>query len=137
MGYCHFLGAYALKCPNPPPRNSHNPFWFFSTINKVLGSLRKTLRILSNVRKKINLAFLLKDLFVKDKLFKVYAGELSDILRSIDFNDIPDDYIEVVEQNLDKNLSTKIKFDNEILHRSKVIRHFLDNNEKKSRTESF
>ena len=29
----------------------------------------------------------------------------------------------------------KIKFDNDILHRSKVIRHFLENNEKLSRTE--
>ena len=102
---------------------------------KARALINQSVLLTDNVRKKINLAFLLKDLFVKDKLFKVYAGELSDILRSIDFNDIPDDYIEVVEQNLDKNLSTKIKFDNEILHRSKVIRHFLDNNEKKSRTE--
>ena len=29
----------------------------------------------------------------------------------------------------------KIKFDNEILHRSKVIKHFLDNYDKKVRTE--
>jgi len=32
-------------------------------------------------------------------------------------------------------INNKIKFDNEILHRSKVIKHFLDNNEKISKTE--
>jgi len=36
---------------------------------------------------------------------------------------------------LNKDLTNKIKFDNEILHRSKVIKHFLDDNEKISRTE--
>ena len=30
---------------------------------------------------------------------------------------------------------TKIKFDNDILHRSKIIKHFLDNDDKISRTE--
>ena len=40
-----------------------------------------------------------------------------------------------MNQNLDKNLAKKIKFDNDILHRSKVIRHFLDVNVKMSRTE--
>ena len=32
-------------------------------------------------------------------------------------------------------ISKKIKFDNEILHRSKVIKHFLDDNKKLTRTE--
>jgi len=41
----------------------------------------------------------------------------------------------LVKQNFDKNSNLKIKFDNDILHRSKVIRHFLENNEKLSRTE--
>ena len=87
------------------------------------------------VEKKIDLAFLLKDLFIKDKLFDVYAEELSSILKSIDRNKIPENYVELIDQNLNKNLTTKVKFDNDILHRSKVIRHFLDNNEKTGRTE--
>ena len=47
------------------------------------------------------------------------------------------DYRELVKQNLDQNLITskQIKFDNDILHRSKVLKHFLDNNEEISRTE--
>ena len=88
-----------------------------------------------NIEKKINLAFLLKDLFVKDKLLSVYADELSNILKSIDSREIPKDYVDLIKQNLDKNLTNKVKFDNDILHRSKVIKHFLDENAKLSRTE--
>ena len=77
---------------------------------------------------------MLKDLFVKDKIFNVYAEELSIILKSINPEEISEDYVELVNQNLDKNLASKIKFDNEILHRSKVIKHFLDENEEKSKT---
>ena len=87
------------------------------------------------IEKKINLAFLLKDLFIMDKIFNVYAEELSNILKSIDPEKIPEHYVELIGQNLNKSSTTKVKFDNDILHRSKVIKHFLDNNEKLSRTE--
>jgi hypothetical protein len=85
--------------------------------------------------KKIKLAFLLKDLFMKDKFFDVYAEELSNILKSIDPDEIPKGYAKLIEQNLSGNLTPKVKFDNDILHRSKVIKHFLDNNEELSITE--
>ena len=85
--------------------------------------------------KKIRLAFLLKDLFLKDKIFDVYVDELSNILKSIDPNEIPEDYVILIKENLNSSLATKVKFDNDILHRSKVIRHFLENNKELSRTE--
>ena len=88
-----------------------------------------------NVEKKINLLFLLKDLFIKDELLDVYTEELASILKSIDPNDIPEDYEELVAQNQNINLTKKIKFDNNILHRSKIIKHFLDDNTKLSKTE--
>ena len=78
---------------------------------------------------------MLKDLFNEDKIFEVYSEELSNILKSIDPDTIPENYAELVEQNLDKNTNLKIKFDNDVLHRSKVIRHFLQNNQKISKTE--
>ena len=102
---------------------------------KARALIYQSILLTDDIRKKINLAFLLKDLFIKDKLFDVYAEELSNILKSIDPDNIPENYVELVKQNLDKNLTPKIKFDNDILHRSKVIRHFLENNEKLSRTE--
>ena len=91
----------------------------------------------SDIEQKLDLAFLLKDLFVKDKLLNVYSEELSNILKTIDPDKIPESYRELVRQNLDQNLITtkQIKFDNDILHRSKILKHFLDNNEEISRTE--
>ena len=90
-----------------------------------------------DVERKLYLAFLLKELFIKAKLANVYTEELSNILTNINQNDIPESYKELVEKNIKIGSITekKIKFDNEILHRSKVIKHFLDNNEKNSRTE--
>ena len=88
-----------------------------------------------NIKNKIKLAFLLKDLFLKDKILNVYVAELSNILKSIDPTSIPPEYTELVEQNLDKKLVGKINFDNEILHRSKVIKHFLDVDQKINKTE--
>jgi len=102
---------------------------------KARALIYQSMLLSDNIEKKINLAFLLKDLFILDKLFNVYAEELSNILKSIDREKIPEHYVELIDQNLNKNPTTKVKFDNDILHRSKVIKHFLDNNEKLSRTE--
>lgn len=102
---------------------------------KARALIYQSMLLSDNIKRKINLAFLLKDLFIKDKIFKIYTEELSSILKSIDPEEIPEDYVELVNQNLNKNLTNDIKFDNEILHRSKVIKHFLDNNENISKTE--
>ena len=56
----------------------------------------------------------------------VYTKELSDVLESIDSAKINDNYSELVKQSLDRDLVKKVKFNNDILHRSKVIRHFLE-----------
>ena len=97
--------------------------------------LYQSLLLSDNTERKISLAFLLKDLFIKDKLFAVYKDEFSNILKSIKPNEIPDRYVELVNKNSRANLILKIKYDNEILHRSKVIKHFLENNPKKSKTQ--
>ena len=102
---------------------------------KARALIYQSILLRDNAEKKINLAFLLKDLFIRDNLFNIYAEELSTILESIDRDEISEYYVELIEQNLNKNLTTKIKFDNDILHRSKIIKHFLDNNEKLNRTE--
>ena len=90
-----------------------------------------------NIEKKLELVFLLKSLFEKDKLLNVYSEELLNILESINPEEIPDGYRNIVDNILEKKLliTKKIKFNNDILHRSKVIKHFLDDNEKISRTE--
>ena len=50
---------------------------------------------------------------------------------NIDFSKLD----EFESKEMIKDIERKIKFDNEILHRSKVIKHFLDEKEKKSKTE--
>ena len=102
---------------------------------KARALIYQSILLSDNVERKINLAFLLKDLFMKDKIFNVFSEELTSILKSIDQEKIPEDYLELVKKNLDKNLTKKIKFDNEILHRSKIIKHFLEDDVKISRTE--
>jgi len=102
---------------------------------KARALIYQSILLNDRIEKKINLAFLLKDLFIKDNLFNVYAEELSSILKSIDPDEIPENYVELVKQNFDKNLTAQVKYDNDILHKSKVIRHFLENNEKLGRTE--
>ena len=102
---------------------------------KARALIYQSILLSDNVERKINLTFLLKDLFLKDNLLNIYVDELTEILNSINPDDIPENYAELVKKNLDKNLIKKVKFNNEILHRSKVIRHFFENNVKLSRTE--
>ena len=102
---------------------------------KARALIYQSMLLSDNIERKISLAFLLKDLFIKDKIFPVYADELSSILKSLNSEDIPEDYVELVNQNLNKTSEKKIKFDNEVLHRSKIIKHFLDGNQKISKTE--
>ncbi len=104
---------------------------------KARALIYQSMLLNENIEKKISLAFLLKNLFKKDKLLNVYREELSNVLLSIDPNEIPERYEELVQENLKQNILTvrQIKFDNEILHRSKVIKHFLDDNPKISKTQ--
>ena len=87
--------------------------------------------------KKIYLSFLLKDLFKKDNIYRVYEEELSSILKKINPDVIPEQYQEIVNENIDFNFTNikKVKFDNNILHKSKIVKHFLDNYDKTTRTE--
>ena len=102
---------------------------------KARGLIYQSILLNDNFEKKIDLAFLLKDLFLKDNIYNIYSEELVNILRSIDRDEISEDYLELIDKNLDKKLTDKIKFNNEILHRSKIIKHFLEKDQKISKTE--
>ena len=83
-----------------------------------------------DLEKKLDLLFILKDLFKKDQLENVYTKYLSDTLKKIDIDDVPDDFRKIVERNIilekDKELG-KVKYDDKILHRSKIIKIFTEN----------
>ena len=89
---------------------------------------QKTL-LSDDLENKLNLLFLLKDLFEKDNLNNIFKENLSDTLKDIDSDDIPDQFKKVVEKNIilqKTNEPGKIKYDDKILHRSKVVKIFTE-----------
>jgi hypothetical protein len=86
------------------------------------------------VENKIKILFLLEDLFRKDDLSNIYVKFLSDRLKEISYEDIPELYQEVVLKNIisDEEFKLgKIKYDDKVLHRSKLIKFYIDNENKK------
>ena len=84
-----------------------------------------------NIENKLELLFLLKDLFEKDKLKNIYSEYLSDSLKSFNSEDIPENYKKKVASNIIKEKNKelgKIKYDDKILHRSRVIKLFTEEN---------
>ena len=82
-----------------------------------------------NSQNKLDLLFLLKDLFKKDNLSNIYTDFLSDRLKEFDTSEIPEDYLNIVEKNIVSKKSfskQKIKFDDKTLHKSKLIRYFYE-----------
>jgi len=89
-----------------------------------------------NIENKLDLLFLLKDLFTKDQLSNIYTEYLSDTLKSIDPEDVPDKFKKIVKKNtiLEKKKELgKIKYDDKILHRSKIIKLFTEENPDKEK----
>ena len=89
-----------------------------------------------NAEKKLDLLFILKDLFEKDKLNKVYREYLSNALKSIEPEDIPNSQKKLVTENIileKSNNLGKIKYDDKILHRSKAIKLFTEDNPSKEK----
>ena len=89
-----------------------------------------------NIENKLKLFFLLKDSFDKEKLNNIFKDKLSEILKEIDPSDVPEDFKKIVEKNIitEENVELgKIKFDDKVLHRSKVIKIFTEEDIKKDK----
>ena len=83
-----------------------------------------------NNEKKVKLLFLLKDLFKKDDLSNVYVKFMSEKLQEIDLTNIPDSYQETVQNNIiseEEYKLGKIKYDDKVLHKSRIIKYFTEN----------
>ena len=82
-----------------------------------------------NIENKLDLLFLLQEEFKKANLSNVYNNFLSDRLQELDKDKIPENYINAVEESIVSNRKInqkKIKFDDKVLHRSKLIRYFYE-----------
>ena len=82
-----------------------------------------------NLENKLNLLFVLKDLFEKDNFANIYRDFLSNELKQLKNDEIPESYKKIVERNIilekKENLG-KIKYDDKILHRSKLLKVFTE-----------
>ena len=79
--------------------------------------------------------FLLEELFKKANLLNIYTKFLSDKIEEIGIENISDRYREVAQSriiNSKELLLGKIKYNDKILHQSKIIKYYVDEeNEKK------
>ncbi len=80
----------------------------------------------SELIKKLKLLKILKNLFEVEGIINAFDVELKKFLEEIDPADIPDNLTSFYYTNIqiEKNLEKKIKFNNNILHQSKLINYF-------------
>ena len=83
---------------------------------------------------KVEYLFLLEEIFKKDNLQNVYSEFLINSLKEIGTENIPVDYKEFVEAKI-KNTQEikfgKVKYNDKILHQSKIIKFYVENEEGK------
>ena len=75
-----------------------------------------------NSKNKLDLLFLLKDLFKNENLLNVYSDFLSDRLKEFDASEIPENYLNIVEKNI---VSKKILSQQKL---NLTIKYYIDLN---------
>ena len=80
----------------------------------------------SEMVEKLKLLKTLKDLFKKDKIENAFDVELKKFLKEMNPLEIPDNLTSFyyTNINIEKNIDQKIKFNNDILHQSKLLNYF-------------
>ena len=90
--------------------------------------------LVEDIETKLEYLFLLDNLFEKANLKNIYSNFLSDKLKEIESNNIPDNFKEKVEAkilNSERSFSTKIKYNDKVLHQSKIIKFYIEDEDKK------
>ena len=109
----------------------------YNKISQVQGRalLYQRLLLTYDVREKLKLAEKIKESFIKDKKENAFNYELSEILKTLDKNTIPSEFTTFYDNNLipDEPSPKKIKYNNKIIHQSKLINYFNDNNNNKDK----
>jgi len=99
--------------------------------------LYQRILLTDDIDEKLKLSKKLKRYMKDDEIENAFYLELSKILKEIKIDDIPSDHTTFYEKNLinDISLNKNIKFNNKILHQSKLLNYFIKdlNNEKISK----
>jgi len=90
--------------------------------------LYQRLLLTVDIEQKLDLCVKLKKYFVESDLSSAFNKELAKILKQIDRDEIPSNFTTFYEQNKepDKIIETKIRFNNKIIHQSKLLNYFLN-----------
>jgi len=101
---------------------------FYKSLTNIEGRALIYQKILleSEIENKLKLLKILKESFKKENLENAFDIELKKFLREINPDNIPDNlsnfyYSNIANDNIDKK---KIKFNNDVLHQSKLINYF-------------
>ena len=88
---------------------------------------------------KVEYLFILDELFKKDNLNSIYSELLSDSLKTIGLENIPENYKELAKKKMltDQEVNFgKVKYNDKILHQSKIIKYYIENEgEKKTQKD--
>ena len=87
-----------------------------------------------NDENKIEYLFILEDLFKKSNLSKVYSKFLSDTIEEIGIENLPERYQETALSRIisdDSLIQGKIKYNDKILHQSKILKFYVEGENKK------
>ncbi len=75
---------------------------------------------------KLELMKILKDIFESESIGNAFDLELEKFLKKIDETDVPSNFTTFYKQNIrdDETINKKIKYNNKILHQSKLVNYF-------------
>ena len=87
-----------------------------------------------SVESKVNYLFMLEEMFKKENISNVYSNLLSRELRRIGVDNMPKEYQEIASNRIEAREELqlgKIKYNDKILHQSKIIKLYVDNEDDK------
>ena len=100
----------------------------YKTLSSIEGRALVYQRLLltHDVNLKLELIKILKDIFEKDEISNAFDEELKFFLAQIDENDVPSNFTTFYNKYVksDEVIDRKIKYNNKILHQSKLVNYF-------------
>ena len=104
---------------------------------KARALIYQSILLTDNSEKKFNFIVLLNELFKKDGIEDAFSDELFSILSNINEDEVPTQHLTFYKYKSNDKEETlkKIKFDNKIIHRSKLLKYFIEENYKIKKAE--
>ena len=85
--------------------------------------------IVEKIDSKVEYLFILDELFKKEKLSNIFSKFLSDKLKEIGLENLPENYQEIAKKRIlsdEEIILGKVKYNDKILHQSKILKYYLE-----------